>query len=650
MVLEWFVVTLGLLLLAFVVPLIPLKSRRNLLRKIALVVVVIAASILFVASLFVLMDGHELTLTLYQMTPQLTVSLFIDRLAAFFCIVISIVTFGVAVFSFSYVDHLDTEGRKTLVVSVMSLFVFAMTMVVLAESVFGFLFFWELMTISSLFLVMNEYKKEEAIKAGIFYFVMMQLCTVCLILGFFVGTQGGAVLTLRSFFTFAHFENPFIIAAFILLFLGFGIKAGIIPFHKWLPYAHPASPSNISALMSGVMIKIAIYGFIRVVSSTLIPPLWWGIVVLVAGSISAILGVIYALKEHDLKRLLAYHSIENIGIILLGVGLYIIFLSSNLYQLAYLCLLGALFHTLNHALFKSLLFLTAGSMVTSADTRNIEEMGGLVKTMPYTSFLFLIGALSISALPPFNGFVSELMIFTGFFNFSALNNPILEVLLIVCLSIFALTSALAAACFVKAFGITTLAMPRSKKAADAKEVPLAMLIGPGILAAACIVLGVFSSQIFSWMGFSLPIPNMLFIGAILLFTFIIAYLVLRATATSKSRVSETWGCGIISQHSTMEYTASGFSEPIVTIFKSIYRTKKTSNRTFHDKKNAVFKEGTADIHLFKIFEKYLYLPVAAFVERLSKGVARLQNGDPDAYLLYSFIGILLVLLFLWWVL
>ena len=298
------------------------------------------------------------------------------------------------------------------------------------------------------------------------------------------------------------------------LFIGFGIKAGIIPFHKWLPYAHPASPSNISALMSGVMIKVAIYGLLRFV--LLMPmELWWGILILVVGTTSAILGVIYALKEHDIKRLLAYHSIENIGIILIGIGLYVIFALSGLQAIATLALIGALFHTLNHAIFKSLLFMTSGSVINSTETRNIEDMGGLIKRMPYTALLFLIGAVSISALPPFNGFVSELMIFQAFFQSSLLANPALEMLLITSLAIFALTSALAAACFVKAFGITFLALPRSEGAKKAKEAPKLMLIGPALLAIFCVVLGVFSFQIFGAFGFSFPIPNMLLVGPLL---------------------------------------------------------------------------------------------------------------------------------------
>jgi formate hydrogenlyase subunit 3/multisubunit Na+/H+ antiporter MnhD subunit len=331
---------------------------------------------------------------------------------------------------------------------------------------------------------------------------------------------------------------------FVSLFIGFGIKAGIMPFHKWLPYAHSASPSNVSALMSGVMIKVAIYGLVRYLVFVLEPELWWGVVILVFGVVSALLGVIYALKEHDIKRLLAYHSIENIGIILIGIGLYVIFRAYGLPELAFLSLAAALFHTLNHALFKSLLFMTAGSVVMVMSTRNIEKMGGLIKKMPYTATLFLIGAVAISALPPLNGFVSELMIFQAFFQSFSLGSPSLIILLFIGLSLFALTSALAAACFVKAFGIIFLATPRSEEAANAREVAPGMIIGPAILAALCFLFGIGSYQIFTYLGYHLPIPDMLVISLILI-GFLAAFLLaMRLVSNRQKRFSDTWACGL----------------------------------------------------------------------------------------------------------
>jgi hydrogenase-4 component B len=497
--------------LAIILPLVGSKhGAGKVTRQASLIGTIIASVSILAFALEIVFSNKSYSLLAYQITPSFQFSFLVDRLAAFFLAIVTVVSVAVAIYSVSYVEHTEHESRKNLIVSFMNVFIVSMVLVVASFNMFSFLFFWEIMALSSFLLVMVEFEKKETQRAGIFYFVMTHLSTLFLLFAFLF------IYTVTGTFDMGQIRaDPLITSiAFVILFLGFGIKAGIIPFHKWLPYAHPASPSNISALMSGVMIKVAIYGLIRFL---LLLPIqtWWGILILVAGTTSAVLGVIYALKEHDIKRLLAYHSIENIGIILIGVGLYVIFSLAGLEAIAFLALAGALFHTLNHAIFKSLLFMTSGSINNATGTRNIEEMGGLIKRMPKTALLFLIGAVSISALPPFNGFVSELMIFQAFFQSTALANPFLEVILISSLAVFALTSALAAACFVKAFGITFLALPRSQEAKEAKESPKLMIIGPAILAALCVALGVLSLQLFSILGFSFPLPNMLFIGALL---------------------------------------------------------------------------------------------------------------------------------------
>jgi hydrogenase-4 component B len=587
-----FPLSLVIFLVAAIISLLASKASGKAPRQASLACTVAASLAMLGFAFEIILSDGTYSLLAYQLTPTFQFSFMVDRLAAFFLALISVVSTAVAIYSFHYVEHGEHNRRKNLTVAFMNIFIFSMLLVVASFSMFSFLFFWEIMALSSFLLVMTEFEKPETQKAGIYYFVMTHLSTLFLLFAFlFIYLQTG------TFDMMAIRADPLIASvAFVFLFLGFGIKAGIIPFHKWLPYAHPASPSNISALMSGVMIKVAIYGLVRFI---LLLPMetWWGMLILIMGTVSAALGVIYALKEHDIKRLLAYHSIENIGIILIGVGLYVVFAVAGLQALAFLALAGALFHTFNHAIFKSLLFLTSGSVVNETGTRNIEEMGGLIKRMPKTALLFLIGAVSISALPPFNGFVSELMIFQAFFQSTALANPFLEVLLIIALAVFALTSALAAACFVKAFGITFLALPRSHEAREAKESSTFMLVGPAILAVLCIVFGVFSLQIFGLLGYVLPLPNMLFIGAVLGGFYAFAFFAMREIASRRERIVETWGCGILSQNSKMEYTASGFSEPIVTILKGIFRTQKKSERSFHDPKGAIFKEGKAEIHL-----------------------------------------------------
>ncbi len=560
-------------------------------------------------------------------------------------LIISLVATCVSFYSFSYIEEHGTSIAKNLQLSLMGFFVLSMLLLVASDNTFSLLFFWEIMSLTSFFMVMFDRDKPETQKSGLFYFVMTQMSTVFLMFAFI------AIYRVTGSFDIAPVTgaSPLMKSViFLALFVGFGIKAGVMPFHKWLPYAHSASPSNISALMSGVMIKVAIYGLVRYLLFVFKPDLWWGVVILVFGTFSALLGVIYALKEHDIKKLLAYHSIENIGIILIGISLYIIFESYGLSSIATLALVGGLFHTLNHALFKSLLFLTGGAVVNVTGTRNIEKMGGLLKAMPYTGILFLIGAISISGLPPFNGFVSELMIFQVFLQSFIIDNPFLKIVLFLGLSLFALTSALAAACFVKAFGIIFLATPRSEQSKNAHEVSPLMILGSGILAVACILLGIFSFQIFKAMGFALPIPNLLVIGIIMVAVTIAVWVLIKLVSNRNIRRSETWGCGIISQKQNMEYTASDFSEPILTIFRPVYRTQKHVERKYHDASNSNFKSGTAEIQTFKIFEEKIYLPVARFVQKLSLVVSSRHDVDLDTYILYSFIAIIVLIVAIGW--
>ena len=645
MIPELFVTAVLILLISAVFGLaLSVMNQRNI-RTVVLGSTIIASVMLALVALVTLVSGEIFAFTAYQPFPFLSISFFIDRLAAFFLLLIAIVSGCVAAYSTEYVEHLDGESRRNVLCGCANIFILAMVLVVASATTISFLFFWEIMAASSFFLVVYEYDQPETRKAGLFYFLMTQLSTLFVLIGIislYVQTRSFAISSLTEA------SSPLITVAFLSLFVGFSIKAGIIPFHKWLPYAHPASPSPISALMSGVMLKIAVYGLIRFLLNVFHPDIWWGILILAAGTASAVLGIIYALKEHDVKAMLAYSSIENIGIIFVGIGLSIILTAVGLPVLAMISLLGALFHALNHALFKSLLFLTAGSVVHATHTRDIEHMGGLAKRMPYTSALFFIGAVSISALPPLNGFASELLIFTSFFSSVSSVDPLLKVLLFISLALFSLTSALSAACFVKAFGSIFLALPRSHESSEAREVPPLMLIGPGILAAVCILLGLASLQVFALAGYTVPLPDMLFVGVLLAGMTALVYIFLWFTASREVRVSETWGCGTLSQQPATEYTGHGFSEPIDIIFSAIYRTRTKNERTFFDRANCIFAEGTAEIRLMKVFEEFLYLPVARQSYRLAAGISRFQNGCLDTYLLYVFVTVVAIIIFLGW--
>lgn len=633
-------------LAAALIPLLPVLREKEATRQTALWLQLLGAAAFVVFSLQIALYQPSFRVLIWQILPGLRLSLDIDRLSAFFMMLISLVSGAVVLYSMRSVGQTKaSERRKSLMVGLMSLFILSMLLLVAADNAFAFLFFWEIMSVASFFLIMFDFEKKESQKSGLFYFVMTQMSTVFLLFGF---------LTLfainGSFDMKAAANMPPLIKTviFIALFTGFSIKAGVMPFHKWLPYAYSASPSNVSALLAGVMKKVAIYGMVRYLLLVLDPDLSWGVTILVFGLFSAIMGIIYALKEHDIKKLLAYSSVENTGIILLGIGLYIIFRSYGQQTLAELGLLGGLFHTFNHSLFKSLLFLTAGSVVDATGTRNIEEMGGLMKRMPYTGILFLIGAVSISALPPFNGFVSELIIFQAFLQSFIVTSPFLKILLLLGLSLFAMTSALSAVCFVKAFGTIFLATPRSQAAIEAHEAPAYMLVGPAILAVGCIAAGVFSFQIFGLLGIKAATPDMLIVGTALVIFVALTWLLLRFTTNRKTRISETWGCGIISQNKQMEYTGTGYSEPILTIFKPIFRTRKIVERTWMDEQKTVFKEGRADIQTLKIFEEKIYLPVAHFVEKLSTKVAEYQDVDLDVYILYSLVTVIILLVVVGW--
>jgi hydrogenase-4 component B len=624
-----------------------ISQNSRFVRKLLLFITLAGCLVFIILSIQVFVSNQPLSFTCLQVLPQVQISFFVDRLSALFMFLICVVSASVAIYSLNYIEETSSGIRRNLFTPLVTLFIVSMVLFVASDNFFSQLIFWEVMSLVSFFLVMFQYEKSETAKSGLFYFVMTQMSTLFLLLAFIIIYSITGSFDLQKLSGISPVLSSTI---FLSLFIGFGIKAGIIPFHKWLPYAHSASPSNVSALMSGVMIKVAIYGLVRYLLDVLQPELWWGIVILIFGTVSALLGVIYALKEHDIKRLLAYHSIENIGIIMIGLGLYQIFQQYGLSNLALLSLAAALMHTLNHAIFKSLLFLTAGSVVEETGTRNIEKMGGLVKKMPVTAVLFLIGAVSISALPPLNGFVSELMIFQAFFQSFLITNTYVIVLLFISLSLFALTSALAAACFVKAFGIIFLAVPRSEKASEAHEAPIYMLIGPAILAVLCMVLGVFSFQIFHFLGYELPIPDLLGISVIILVFLGLAVLVIRRTSRQKSRISQTWACGLPNPDSHAEYTASGFSEPILTFFRPLYRTKKTVKRNFWDKYSSIFKNGTAEIQTMKIFEEKLYQPVANLVQKISLKVSNAQNVDLDTFILYSFITIAVLVVVVGWLL
>ncbi|PTT53549.1 hydrogenase 4 subunit B [Aeromonas sp. HMWF014] len=409
-------------------------------------------------------------------------SFYLDTLSALMLLVITLVGVAVSLYSFAYIREYQGKGDVAIGV-LMNLFLFAMVGMVLADNALGFLLCYELVTLTTYWLVKTN---PEAAKQSRLYLVMNHIGMALVLVAFWLLCRESGSLEFAALREH-HLAGTLASLVFLLSFCGFGLRAGFVPLHGWLPVAEPVAPSHISALMSGVMVKLGLFGILRVSIDFLgASQLWWGYMVLIFGACSAVLGVLFALAEHDLKRLLAYHTVENIGIILMGMGIGMIGIANQQPVLVVLGLLGALYHLLNHAIFKSLLFMGTGSVMFRLHTRDMDKMGGLAKLMPWTALAFLIGAMAISALPPLNGFVSEWFIYQALLSMTRLGTSVVAPLAVVMLAV---TGAMAVMCFVKVYGICFCGSPRSEKASQAREVPHAMVAGTLLLAAACLVLG-----------------------------------------------------------------------------------------------------------------------------------------------------------------
>jgi hydrogenase-4 component B len=622
-------------------------------------------------SVSIVLTGKPLQLELPQTTPLGSMTFTVDQLSAFFVGTASFLGAAISVYSLGYTSGYFNKRHVGLFIFLYnSLFITLLVLLTTSNFIF-FLFAWEAMSFVIYFLIVFEHDDKASRRAGFLYVVMSHLGTVFLtgmILIFLVQAGSFDFAAIRGN---AHQISPTLKSViFLCTLIGFGIKAGIVPLHIWLPEAHPATPSNISALMSGVVIKTGIYGIVRVSLDLLGPgPMWWGILILAIAVVSAVLGVLYALMEHDLKRLLAYHSIENIGIILMGVGTALIFNSTGNKAVATLALIAGLYHVLNHATFKGLLFLGAGSVVRATHTRNIEELGGLAKKLPYTSIFFLIGAVAISALPPLNGFISEWLTFQALLLGFTTADLTVKLAIPITVALLALTGALAAACFVKAYGITFLGLPRSNAADHAQESPRSMLAAMGLLALGCVVLGIFpgialtalNPMASSLLGASMtnPVsfagPTMILsanpstsVAPALMLVLLAGFAGLPIVAgillggKMKTRIAKTWACGIETLKPRMQYTATGFSKPIRLIFSAIYRASHEIQVS--EDVSPYFKpEIRYEVTMEHVFEEKIYEPAMKGVLSLARIGRKLQTGHIQSYLAYIFI-ILIILL------
>ena len=598
---------------------------------------------------------------------------FIDPLALFFLAVIIIVSLPSFIYSFGYLKGEYSASRIRFVNFLLLIFVLSMVSVVSVKNCLVFLVFWEIMSLVSYFLVVFDSEHEKSVQAGLVYIVMTHIGTAFIIAAFMILRNYA-----HSFDFFAIKEACKIMpaavkdAVFLLFLAGFGTKAGIVPLHIWLPYAHPQAPSHISSIMSGVMIKTAIYGIARFVLFILgVNSAWWGILILVLATITCLTGVIYALMERDLKRLLAYSSVENIGIIFLGVGLAVLFTSLKLHYLAVFSLAAGLYHLINHAVFKGLLFLCAGSIYKATGTRNIEKLGGLIKKMPQTAGYFLLGAMAISALPPLNGFVSEWLTLQAFFLGAFRTGGGNAIFLGLCAAMLALTGGLAAACFVKAFGVTFLAQPRSHYAEGAKEVALSMRAGMLILSVSIVALGLGAVPVLKLLagiaggalgidtgGMSFSLNNFIIAPqsvphnclstpwlALWLVIFGAAgFWAYRLSGAGKSVRYKTWDCGYYKLDARNEYTAAAFSNPFRVAFNffllSYYNSRKIWSSFYR------VKSFSYETHTTQVFKKYIYDPAIALIFRSARLMRRMQPGSIHLYLGYIFAALILLILFM----
>jgi hydrogenase-4 component B len=601
--------------------------------------------------LAVLTGADPLLLTRSWSVPGGAFALEIDALAAWFLIP----TLGLSVLAAIYgAGYLSKETQHPATGPswfFFNLLAASMAVVLMARNAVLFLTAWEVMALASFFLVTFHDERESVRRAGWIYLVAMHLGTVFLVAFFLIAGRETGSLDFRDWAAVGFASPRLLNLMFLLALAGFGAKAGIVPFHVWLPEAHPAAPSHVSAVMSGVMIKTGIYGLLRALTFLGEPPAWWGWTLLLLGVASGLLGVLFALAQHDLKRLLAYHSVENIGIIVMGLGLGVLGRSLDLPWLSVLGFAGCLLHVFNHALFKGLLFLGAGSVLKATGSLEIDRLGGLAKRMPWTGTLFLVGSAAICGLPPLNGFMSEMLVFLA--ALGAVGDGGTSAVLAGSLAItgLALISGLAIACFTKAFGIVFLGEPRTRVAQEAQENAAGLRIPMLILASGCLVMGVGAPLVVTKLGVVLAavthlpastvagpigttggyLAKAIWVWAVLTFLCILLAMYRKWLLTGRAvSTSVTWDCGYARPTVRMQYTASSFARPITALFDGVLRTETHLNLApgvFPDR--ADFATETPDPFL-KSFYGRLFKVGAGSIS----GLRWLQHGNVHLYVLY----------------
>ena len=668
---TWLLFAMALLLLGAMAVLLSGRPDRNV-SWLGAGSVVIASVLGCVPVIHVLSGGSVEAVRVPWPVPFGEFFLELDPLTAWFLFPTLLLSALSAIYGVGYLR--SWQGRRSLgpVWFFYCLLVLGMMLVLLARNAVLFLIAWELMALASFFLVTFEHERESVQEAGWIYFVATHLGTAFLLVFFLLTARETGSMDFNVWAEKGIQTRGLADILFLLAIVGFGTKAGFMPFHVWLPEAHPAAPSHVSALMSGVMIKTGIYGLLRALTflgapacagaTAGRPPLWWGWALIGIGLTSGVLGVLFALAQHDLKRLLAYHSVENIGIITLGLGAGLLGMSTGSSMLIVLGFGGGLLHVVNHALFKGLLFLGAGAVLHGTGTLEIDHLGGLLKRMPWTAATFLIGAVAISGLPPLNGFVSEFLIFLGAFKGGVSTGGAIAVPLLVLVAGLALIGGLAVACFTKAFGIVFLGEPRSEHVSHAHEADWTMRLPMLILAAGCVLIGLFAPVVVG--SLQAVLENLthlqpaavsenlaavasplawVVIGTVAFLLLLLALILLRRGLLAGRRVetSVTWGCGYAQPTARMQYTASSFAQPLMDLFRPLLGTKKKISppRGFFPEE-AALKTVTPDIS-----HEEVYRPVFGRINEWLSQLRWVQHGKVQLYVLY--IAVTLIVLLIW---
>jgi hydrogenase-4 component B len=581
----------------------------------------------------------------------------LNTLSAFFLVAIFAVSALAALYSFHSMDNPKTAGRTAVHYFFFCVLVNAMALVVVADGMIAFLVSWELMTLSSFFLVIYDYEDADNRRAGYQYFVFSQVGAMFIFAAFgLIFARTGSL----GFEAAGGMMDSTKILVFVLAFVGFGSKAGVFPLHFWLPHAHPAAPSHISAVMSGVMIKTGIFGILKMITVLQMKTALFGEILLFAGIVSGVLGVVYALGQHDLKRLLAYHSVENISIILIGLGIGLIGAANGQPLMAVLGFSGGLLHVLNHALFKSLLFLGAGMVVHQTGSRVIDRLGGLLKGMQVTGTTFLIGSLAIAGLPPFNGFVSEFLIYLGSFQGVPVDRETFALSLLAIIAL-AVIGGLALACFTKVIGVVFLGEPRSPAAENVREHGWTMLLAMILLACACAVIGVLpglfvplavkATTSTGLIDAAVPIEPFLELTgnitrvAVIFFAGLVAVALLRLALYRGKTVtrSGTWGCGFTQPTVRMQYTGSSYAASILEFFRAVAPLREEQQKVEGCFPAAAFYHSHIEDVAESNSSRLIVRPVMALFDRLRW----IQHGDIHLYIGYILLAIVGLMIFVW---